>query len=62
VKAAFEETHAPVVIPVALRAVRDVGFYLVEFEAVKRSEAASLHELAVAQDAVYELWPSVRGI
>ena len=62
VRAAFEETQVDVVIPIALRAVRGVGFYVVEFAAVKRSNARSLDELSVAQEAIYELRPSVPGI
>jgi hypothetical protein len=62
VRAAFEETQVDVVIPIALRAVRGVGFYVVEFAAVSRSNAQSLEELIRAQEAVYELRPSVPGI
>ena len=62
VKAAFEETQVDVVIPIALRAVRGVGFYVVEFEAVRRADAASLEGLSVSQEAIYELRPPVPGI
>jgi hypothetical protein len=62
VRAAFGETQVDVVIPIALRAVREVGFYVVEFAPVRRSNAQSFDELSMAQEAVYELRPPVPGI
>ncbi|WP_233193133.1 hypothetical protein [Acidimangrovimonas sediminis] len=64
VQAAFAEADASImtVIPIGLRTVKGVGFYLTEFEAVKRDEAAKLEELTLASDAIYELRPSVKGI
>ena len=62
VRAAFEETDVPVVIPIALRAVKDEGYYVVEFEKVLRDNAQNLTQLKVYRDAVYELKPSVEGI
>lgn len=50
------------IIPVGMRAVRGVGFYLVEFKPVTRAEAPSLEQLEIAADAVYELKPPVPGI
>lgn len=61
-KAAFKETDVDLVIPIALRAVRRVGFYVAEFESVTRAQAAELDGLALATEAVYELCPPVRGI
>lgn len=62
VRAAFEETDVPIVIPIALRAVKDEGYYVVEFEQVSRDNAKTLNQLAVYRDAVYTLQPSVEGI
>ena len=62
VQAAFEATSVPVVIPIGLKAIRNVGFYVTEFQAVKREDAATLTELHLASHAVYELKPPVKGI
>lgn len=62
VQAAFEETEVTTVVPIGLRAMKDIGFYLTEFEAVNRENAASLEELTLASDAIYELKPAVKGI
>ena len=62
VKAAFEETTVDLVAPIALRAIRGEGFYLVEFEHVRRAAAASLDGLEVRGEAVYELKPPVPGV
>jgi len=62
VQAAFTETDVSTVVPIGLRAVRDVGFYLTEFEAVSRADASSLEDLRLAADAIYELCPAVKGI
>ncbi len=62
VRAAFEETDVPIVVPIALRAVKDEGYYVVEFEKVLRDKAKTLNQLIVYRDAVYELKPSVEGI
>ena len=62
VQAAFLETEVETVVPIGLRAVRNVGFYLTEFEAVKRANAAQLEHLTLASEAVYELCPRVKGI
>lgn len=62
VKAAFDETAVDLVAPIALRAVRNVGFYLVEFNTVKRASAADLTALEVENEAIYELRPPVPGV
>jgi len=62
VQAAFATADVDTVVPIGLRAVRGVGFYLIEFEAVKRADADLLDELTVASDAIYELRPKVKGI
>ena len=62
VQAAFGETHVSTVIPLGMKAVRNVGFYVTEFEAVRREEANDLVELVLASHAIYELRPTVKGI
>jgi hypothetical protein len=62
VKAAFASTDVDTVVPIGLRAVSGVGFYLIEFQAVKRVDADQLDELTVASDAIYKLCPNVKGI
>lgn len=62
VQAAFTETSVSIVVPIGLRALRNVGFYLTEFEAVRREDASSLNQLSLAADAIYELRPPVKGI
>ncbi len=62
VQAAFAEAEVDTVVPIGLRTVKGVGFYLTEFEAVKRADAHALDELTLASDAIYELRPPVKGI
>lgn len=62
VRAAFAEAEVDTVVPIGLRTIKGVGFYLTEFTAVKRSEASALEELTLASDAIYELRPPVKGI
>lgn len=62
VQAAFTETKVSTVIPIGLRAIRNVGFYVTEFEAVRREDASSLDQLTLAADAIYQLCPPVKGI
>jgi len=62
VQAAFGETEVGTVVPIGLRAIKGVGFYLTEFEAVKRENAGKLDELVLASDAIYQLMPAVKGI
>ena len=62
VQAAFSLSEVDTVVPIGLRTVRGVGFYLVEFEAVKRDTALKLKELTRASDAIYMLRPPVKGI
>jgi hypothetical protein len=62
VQAAFATTDVETVVPIGLRAVRGVGFYLIEFAAVQRIDADQLDELTLASDAIYELRPKVKGV
>lgn len=51
-----------VVVPIAIKVVKKVGFYVVEFAPVQRAAAVTLQSLAVASEVVYELHPPVPGI
>lgn len=62
VQAAFKATDVDLVIAIGLRAVKKVGLYLVEFEAVGRAAAENLTDLKIASEVVYELKPPVLGI
>lgn len=62
VQAAFGATDVPVVIPIGMKAIKNTGFYVTEFEAVAREDAAKLVELKLASHAIYELKPPVKGI
>jgi hypothetical protein len=66
VRAAFATTatHLGVdtVVPIGIRVVKKIGFYVVEFAPVTRVAATTLHTLSVASEVLYELHPSVRGI
>ncbi|MBP6677452.1 MAG: hypothetical protein KA156_00030 [Paracoccus sp.] len=62
VRAAFAEAEVDTVIPIGLRTIKGVGFYLTEFAAVRRADADALDELTLASDAIYELHPPVKGI
>lgn len=60
--ATFEVTDVSIVIPIALRAIRGEGFYVVEFEKIRRDQIDGLKELNVSRECVYELKPPVQGI
>ncbi len=62
VQAAFAEGEIETVIPIGLRAMKGVGFYLTEFQVVRRVDASNLKELILAKDAIYKLHPPVQGI
>lgn len=63
VRAAFEANEdVQLTVPLGLRAIRGVGFYVIEFEAVTRSNAKNLDKLVFASDSILELLPSVRGV
>lgn len=62
VRAAFETTNLNCVVPIGLKAIKNVGFYLVEFEEVRRGDLGQFDELSLASEAIYELVPSVPGI
>lgn len=62
VKAAFRTIDAPCVVPIAIRGIKDIGMYVVEFVPVDRSASEALENLEVASTALYELKPPVPGI
>lgn len=62
VQAAFSESAIEAVVPLGLRAIKNRGFYVAEFEKVTRKESAALETLTLAKEAIYELVPPVRGI
>ncbi len=62
VQAAFEATSIDTVVPIGLRTIKGVGFYLTEFVAIDRSKASELEQLRLAKDAIYQLVPPVKGI
>lgn len=62
VQAAFGATEVALVIPLGLKAVRGVGFFVSEFAQVSREEADSLADLERVACGLYELRPSVKGI
>lgn len=62
VQSTFATTEVDTVVPIGLRAVRNIGFYLIEFSAVSRSEASKLNKLTLVSDGIYELMPRVNGI
>ena len=62
VQAAFSGAEVETVVPIGLRAIRGVGFYLTEFAAVQRANAQELQYLTLASDAIYMLCPPVKGI
>ncbi|MGO4638439.1 hypothetical protein AB4Z43_08380 [Mesorhizobium sp. 2RAF45] len=62
VQAAFGATDVQIVIPIGLKAIKNTGFYVTEFEAVKRADAAKMSDLTLASHAIYELKPPVKGI
>ncbi|AQS48738.1 hypothetical protein BMG03_13750 [Thioclava nitratireducens] len=62
VKSTFATTEVETVVPIGLKAIKKVGFYLAEFEAIKRADAGTLKNLTLAGDAIYQLCPAVKGI
>ncbi|MEQ5786833.1 hypothetical protein J3454_02895 [Erythrobacter sp. NFXS35] len=63
VQAAFAANpDVEVTVPIGLRAIKGVGFYVSEFACVKREEAPMLKALTLASDSILELKPSVRGV
>jgi hypothetical protein len=62
VKAAFAETSLDLAIPIAIRAIRGVGIYVVEFGVVERAAAETYTKPVAASEAVYALQPPVNGI
>lgn len=62
VQAAFGATDVTTVIPLGMKAVRNVGFYVTEFQAVRREDAEGLNALTLASHGIYELHPPVKGI
>jgi len=62
VQAAFGSTDVSTVIPIGMKAIKNVGFYVTEFQAVRRENSDALVELTRASHGIYELHPPVRGI
>jgi hypothetical protein len=62
VKAAFAEKEFDFVIPIAIRAVKKTGIYVVEFELVARANASIWGKPKLAVEALYVLKPPVKGI
>lgn len=62
VKAAFETMQPDMVIPLAIRSVRNEGIQLIEFAAVTRAESENFREVSYCDDIVYQLVPPVKGI
>lgn len=62
VQAAFGSTDVSTVIPIGMKAIKNVGFYVTEFQAVRRENSDKLVELTRASHGIYELHPPVRGI
>jgi len=62
-QAAFSASdEVETVVPLGLRAIKGVGFYVTEFEAVQRGDAENLKALKLAGDAIFELQPRIKGI
>ncbi|WP_227340130.1 hypothetical protein [Sphingopyxis sp. P8] len=63
VQAAFAANDdVETVVPIGLRAIKGVGFYVTEFEAVAKADAENLTSLTLASDAIFELLPRIKGI
>ena len=63
IAAAFAATDdVETVVPIGLRAIKGVGFYVTEFEAVAKEDAENLTSLTLASDAIFELLPRIKGI
>lgn len=62
VGAAFETVDVDFIVPVGLRAVKGIGFYLVEFKGIERDKFARSDQLVVENEIVYELKPALKGI
>ena len=60
--AAFEATDTDLVVPLAIAAVRGEGIFVVEFEAVNRSELEEFDAPIFYRDAMFTLQPPVSGI
>lgn len=62
-QAAFSASEeVETVVPIGLRALKGIGFYITEFEAVQREDAENLVALKLAADAIFELKPRIKGI
>ena len=61
VKAAFKETKADFIVPIALTAAEN-GIYVAEFKGVERSKLSGFDTLELESEALYELVPRVPGI
>lgn len=62
VHAAFSATAADLVIPIAIRSVRNEGIQVIEFEQVERESLDALQIVTLSSEVVYSLKPPVKGI
>jgi hypothetical protein len=62
ISAAFDTAEVEGVTAVGLRAIRGVGFYLVEFEETTKSHFSRTAQLTPVREIVYALKPSLKGI
>ena len=57
-----QSIHQDIVIPMAVKPLRQSVVHVVEFEAISRSAAPSTTTLTIASDALYQFIPPVPGI
>jgi len=62
VQATFNATESDLVIPTAIVAIKGEGIYVAEFKAVRRTESERLKTLDFHRDALFSLFPPVKGI
>jgi hypothetical protein len=62
VSAALDTKDIDGVVAVGIRAIRGVGFYLVEFSEAKKSTFIRTAQLVSVREIVYVLKPSLKGI
>jgi len=62
IEAALEIKNVEAVVAVGLRAVKGIGFYLVEFQEVTRATFKRSNPLIPVSEVVYTLKPSLKGI
>ncbi|MGF6182729.1 hypothetical protein ABIB42_003765 [Massilia sp. UYP32] len=62
VQEAFDATPNDLIIPTAIVGVRNKGIYVVEFKAVRRSEAQTFTTPTFHRETMFILQPTVKGI